>query len=252
MKPRRTTPATTPQRRNVISTTPNSNRHNNRTSTQRSIWDFIQPILSTQPATPINIPDSPSTASVQDLQTQDSQQQTPTTTPIQPNTATPADHAPDPPPIDMAEQPPLLQQPLQSEKNNRPWGDTILFQRPEKNFRVISKNKGTLNPNMLDMVAITNELLSKGASIFAAQEPNIHWTPLTTQQILSQARRNTPQIAIATSTSTEEAPDWYKPGGMFILAMNQWTSRIVSRGSDCPLGRWSYLKLMGKMANVLS
>jgi len=74
---------------------------------------------------------------------------------------------------------------------------------------------------MLDMVAITDELLSKGASVFVAQEPNIHWTPLTTQQILSQARRNTPQIVIATSTSTEEAPDWYKPGGTFVLATSQ-------------------------------
>jgi len=54
----------------------------------------------------------------------DSQMQTPTTTPIQMDTTAPA---PDLPPIDMAEQPTLFQQPLQSEKHNQPWGDITLF-----------------------------------------------------------------------------------------------------------------------------
>ncbi len=96
------------------------------------------------------------------------------------------------------------------------------------------------------MIAITEELMSKGVSVFAAQETNIHWTPATTPMILSQAKRTTPHVAMSTSTSTEETDNWYKPGGTLVLALNQCTSRIIARGADTPLGRWSYLEFVGK------
>jgi len=81
-----------------------------------------------------------------------------------------------------------------------------------------------------------------------AQETNIHWTPTTIPLILSQAQHTTPHLALATSSSNEETANWYKPGSTFVLAMNQWTSWIIARGADTPLGQWSYLELVGKLS----
>jgi len=114
-------------------------------------------------------------------------------------------------------------------------------------FHVISKNTGTLNPYKLDMLAITEEVMNKGVSVFAAQETNINWNKATTPMILSHARRVTPHVAITTSTSSETTENWYKPGGTIVLALNHCTSRIIARGTDTPLGRWSYMEFVGKV-----
>jgi len=45
---------------------------------------------------------------------------------------------------------------------------------------------GTINPSTLDIRAITNELHHLGASVFAAQETNIHWDLATTHQVYTQ------------------------------------------------------------------
>jgi len=51
--------------------------------------------------------------------------------------------------------------------------------------------------------------------MFAAQEANIPWNLATTQQILSQAQHTMPHLAMATASSSEDATNWYKPGGTF-------------------------------------
>ena len=51
---------------------------------------------------------------------------------------------------------------------------------------------------------------------------------------------------MTTSTSSEQTENWYKPGGTMVLALNHSTSRLIERGTDNPLGRWSYLEFVGK------
>jgi len=126
-----------------------------------------------------------------------------------------------------------------------------MFSHPTKNFRVISKNTGTLNPFLLDMTAITEELITKGVSVFVAQETNIDWTPEMQQMIQSQVRRNTPHFSMTTSCSVEKSSNWYKPGSTLLLALNHWTSHITARGTDAPLGRWTYIELVGKSGKHL-
>jgi len=103
-------------------------------------------------------------------------------------------------------------------------------------FRIVSKNTGTLNPQHLDMQAITNELVHFNASVFAAQETNIHWDPLTKYQIYQQCKSMVAQIKITTALSQEPAEDWYKPGRTLLLTQNQWMSRIILQGLDLLLG----------------
>jgi len=148
-------------------------------------------------------------------------------------------------------QPLLIQQPIQPERHNRPWGDTTIFSCPTQNFRVVLKNTGTLNPFTLNMLALTDELISKGMSMFAAQERNTHWNPNMTQLICSQVQRNTLHLSLTTSTSTEESSDWNKVGGTFFLALNKWMSWILEKDADNPLGQWSYIELVGKHGKCL-
>jgi len=103
----------------------------------------------------------------------------------------------------------------------------------------------------LDMQAITKELNYVNASVYAAQETNMNWDVDSMQNLVTQCRRTSPQIKIATSTSTEKSSDWYKPGSTLLLALNQWMSRVTKYGNDPYLGRWSYLKFIGKNKNHL-
>jgi len=98
----------------------------------------------------------------------------------------------------------------------------------------------------MDMMAITHKLLHMGASVFAAQETNVHWDPASQYQLYTQCRQPHSQIHVVTACSQEPAPDWYKPGGTLLMAIGEWTSRIIQKGSDVNLGCWSYLELVGK------
>ncbi len=241
MKHRRTTPAPPPR-------TPHNTRRRSRNAmtqpsrtTQHTLWDYVHTILPTNHPAPA--PPPPNTEATMNNAAPD-EIATPPSTPV-PRTIPDSQNDPQQP---LPATPPnTIQQQLQSDKSNRPWGDTALFEKSTHSFRVVSKNTSTLNPHKLDMLAITEELMSKGVSVFAAQETNINWNKDTTPMILAQARRTTPHIALTTSTSCEQTENWYKPGGTMVLAINHCTSRLIDRGTDNSLGRWSYLEFVGKL-----
>ncbi len=53
--------------------------------------------------------------------------------------------------------------------------------------------------------------------------------------------------AYQSSNSQEEFQSYYQPGGTLTEVFDQWTSRVVEKGSDpFGLGRWSYIILRGK------
>jgi len=79
----------------------------------------------------------------------------------------------------------------QSPKHNCPWGNIWDAYHPQTHFRVLSKNMGTINLENLDMTAITNALVTMGASVFAAQETNIDWNPTTINTIYKQGKQQT-------------------------------------------------------------
>jgi len=74
------------------------------------------------------------------------------------------------------------------------------------------------------MQAITTELNLMSASVFVAQETNVHWNEDSLNSLITQCHCSSPQIKIATATSMEKSKEWYKPGGMLLLAVNKWTS----------------------------
>jgi len=131
-------------------------------------------------------------------------------------------------------------------RQNHLWGNTWAMDQPHSWFRVLSKNTGTINLQNSDMEAITSEISNLGASVFAIQETINHWDIDATHQLYTQCRKTAPHIAIATSSSSDSNTPGYQPGGTITLALDPWTSRVVQRGSDTPLGRWSFLEFLGK------
>jgi len=148
--------------------------------------------------------------------------------------------------------PPIFQQtPLLMEQNNRPWGDIWHAQHPGNHFRIISKNTNTMNPSNLDMLAITDELNNLGASIFAAQETNINWSPTTLGPVTAQCRQASKQILLSTASSATQEKGWHQPGRTLLMVLNKWTSRVIKQGADTPLGRWSFAELVGQQGKRL-
>jgi len=96
------------------------------------------------------------------------------------------------------------------------------------------------------MLAITTKLVLHDASVFVAQETNVHWDAATNYQLYNQCHQAASHLQIATSTSLEAALDWYKLGGTLLLALGSWTHCIITCRSDNKFGYWSYLKFVSK------
>jgi len=211
----------------TIPHTPSSHSH------QRTMWDFIHHAIQNQapPATPDNHPINAEMNHTQS--TQNTSAPTPQMTPIaiDPTLLT-AQPAPEPHHVT----PVTHQTALQNDKHNNPWGDIWAIPNKVHTFCIASKNTGTINPQNLDMQAITAELLNLNVSVFAAQETNIHWDTLTNYQIYQQCKSMTSQIKLTMASSQEPVEEWYKPGGTLLLTLDPWTSQIVNQGSDTILG----------------
>jgi len=93
---------------------------------------------------------------------------------------------------------------------------------------------------------MATELQTMDASMFFAQETNTAWKPTTLQAIDSQCNSVFKHKKLATSSSKEKSDHRYQPGGTLTLALGKWASRVISRGHDEPLGRWSFLELVGQ------
>jgi len=138
------------------------------------------------------------------------------------------------------------QTPLQLDKQNEGWGDLHQYVNPQNHFWVVSKNVSTLNPQSIDMVAITTELSMMQASLFCAQETNTAWNPLTLQAFKNQCQKVYPHHKLAVLSSQEKNDGWFQPGGTRIITLGVWTSRVIGWGCNELLGRWSYLKMVGQ------
>jgi len=72
------------------------------------------------------------------------------------------------------------------------------------------------------------------------------WNPKNLQNIVQQCHQVYTNKKIATLSSQEKCDGTYQPGGTMTLALGKWASRVIDQGRDKNLGRWSYLKLIGR------
>ena len=77
--------------------------------------------------------------------------------------------------------------------------------------------------------------------------------PTVAQQIQDQFRRYwTSHITLQTSNSSCTFGSEYQPGGTMTALSGTWTTRIIDRGQDSGLGRWSFVTLQGRHANKIT
>jgi len=112
----------------------------------------------------------------------------------------------------------------------------MYLEQPHENFRLISKNIGTLNATSLDMLAIATGLHELHASMFLGQETNTPWNPKNLQNVAHQCHQVYTNKKIATSSSEEKCDGTYQPGGTMTLALGKWASRVIDQGRDKHLG----------------
>jgi len=233
MSPRRTTPAPSnpPPTQNLTPNRPTQRTPTNNTKrpTQKPMWAFLT-----------RTPSAATHALRDDHQTTEPEasQTTVHTTALD---NTPMEQQPEP----FLPTPPI-QRVLNCDLSNAPWGDYVHYNKPHNHFRILSKNVSTLNTQNLDMTAIASELQHCDASAFLAQETNIPWKPTNLQSIRSQCQQIHRHLKMATSSSTDSTTGQFQPGGTLTLALGKWASRVIQWGSDDPLGRWSYLELVGQ------
>jgi len=136
--------------------------------------------------------------------------------------------------------------------NNESLGNADQYAKPQAYFHAISKNVSTINPQMLDMTAITTELLQCNASIFLVQETNLAWILPTLLTIHAQCQQVHHHFKLAKSFSEEKIDNYYQSGWTLTLALGKWASQVTqSWGLDEVLGWWSYIKLVSQQGEHL-
>jgi len=121
--------------------------------------------------------------------------------------------------------------------SNKEWGDAWVYRQPHNSFCVLLKNVNMLNQQSMEMLAIMTELNDTNSSIFLAQEMNTAWKPAALQMIQTQCNRVFHNNKLATSSSTDSTENTFQPGGTLLtLALGKWVSRVISSGTDAPLG----------------
>jgi len=232
MSPQCTNPAprTPPPTSNLTPNRPTQRLPNNSHArpSQMQMWDFVTRIPPTTTAIEEVIPTPAPDLSQDIVHTPDLSH-------------TPPEQQPEP----FLPQP-SFQQAIQHDSSNEPWGDYAYYNLPHNHFRILSKNVSTLISQNLDMLAIATKLKSCNASAFLVQETNTPWTPPNLQSIRSQCQQVHCHLKMATSSSTDSAKGHYQPGGTLTVALGKWASQVIQWGSNEPLGRWSYLELVGQ------
>jgi hypothetical protein len=91
-----------------------------------------------------------------------------------------------------------------------------------------------------------------GVRALCLPETNTNWSLLSSHNQLFRILRPIWQTSSTqTSHLTDEFESVYQPGGTSTTICNNWTSRVLEKGSDpYGLGRWSYFVLQGKGVSI--
>jgi len=124
-------------------------------------------------------------------------------------------------------------------------GNAAHYARPQAYFRVISKNVSTINPQMLDMMAIATELPHFDASVFLAQRTNMAWKPSILHTIHTQS---TCPLTSQTCYILKHQSQWQPLSTWKNSYPSPWqmASQVIKWGLGELLGWWSYIKLVNQ------
>jgi hypothetical protein len=120
---------------------------------------------------------------------------------------------------------------------------------PQGNFRIYYQNvngvttrQGTGKWNKINEFMHTNNI-----AIYGLTKTNVEWNnQKTTARLKALVRKRFSHTTIATSTSTMQFKENYKPGGTCTIAVKQWSGRTVQTITDTSgQGQWRGIKIRG-------
>jgi hypothetical protein len=82
-------------------------------------------------------------------------------------------------------------------------------------------------------------------------ETNIGWRSEAKRKVYEKFQRIYHQTKISASSSSIKYNSLYQPGGTATLVTDKYTGRVTKYEDDKDLGRWSYLKILGKGRTIL-
>ena len=133
---------------------------------------------------------------------------------------------------------------------DEPWGHLPEEIDTSAVFRVLLQNPNGLKFSEGDDLArySFSEAYHLGVGALCLPETNTNWNIPSSLSKLSRIIRPIWQSSCTqTSHINDEFENIYQPGGTLTTICNNWTSRILEKGSDpYGLGRWSFFILQGK------
>ena len=158
------------------------------------------------------------------------------------------------PPINLDDTvvaPPLHQQQLFTINNDTyslPWGSDIMEETNwDDTLRWIYGNPNGLPAHETEFALFNQQLFKRHCSVSSIAETKLDTDQFWVNDIIRKAgiqRWN--QIAMATSCHDGKATGHIKYGGTMTTVHGKLTVRVVEKGSDPHMGRWSYTTLQGK------
>jgi len=139
---------------------------------------------------------------------------------------------------------------LISESDPDIWGHASESINSTSTLRIILQNPNGIRPSVTntDFMFSLHLCSEIGAEAICLAETNLNWHHSQHHASLRRClHKNWSASKYQTSVLKENFLGDYQPGGTVTLAVDRWTSRVISSGADpYGLGRWSYLKLRGK------
>jgi exonuclease III len=136
----------------------------------------------------------------------------------------------------------------QNLRTNVVYGQELQLPKPDHTSRFISLNiNGFRRANSFqDALEIAQALKVSSADFWCFQETNLNWRSQCFSQCYDRFRRIYNHVRMSTSSSKVTYCTDYQPGGTMTAVTNDHVGRVVASGSDKEMGRWSWIRMLGK------
>jgi hypothetical protein len=136
-----------------------------------------------------------------------------------------------------------------TDESQQTWGHSLEIVDTSEVLRVVLQNPNGLKTtkNATELQLSLRACHSIGTGVICLPETNANWSNSSNHTVLkSTIKQLWRHSAIQTSHTSENFYSNYQPGGTVTLVTDNWTSRIIERGTDpFGLGRWSFFTLRG-------
>jgi len=129
------------------------------------------------------------------------------------------------------------------------WGHMMDNIDHSKTLQILLQNPNGIRPSHtdLDFQNGLSKFNSFGVGVLSISETNLNRTKAATKTTYHWFHQTWQFSSLSSSQINENFSSYNQPGGTLTAVVDQWTSRVHSKGQDhSGLGRWSYITLQGK------